>query len=270
MAAIPNSTDQASCCSSFYEQDWVRVLAEDVFHPGGAELSRRTVAGMNLGQGASLLDLGCGVGNTARIVGLERQLAVTGIDFSRTNLKRAMGSGEPRARFVQADAHQLPFVDASFDGVISECVLSLLADKPAALGEIRRILKPGGQLGVTDMSVQGVLPADFAAAVTPWSCLAGALDQDSYISHFESEGFRVVVAADESNSLTDLIGILKRKLILVGAGSLAAGRPGLDLDTIRFWLGRFASEVDNGVIKYLRFQLEVLPERARPEPVLTG
>jgi hypothetical protein len=258
MPAAGSSFQQASCCSSFYEQDWVRVLAEDSFHPGGLELSLRTLGSMNLGQGARLLDVGCGVGHTALKLPAELGLCVTGIDLSRENVQRAnANTGNAQLRFIQADAQRLPFADDSFDGGLGECVLSLLTDKPAALAELRRVLGPAGRLGITDMSVNGRLASDFAATAAPWACLADALDRASYLSLFESAGFVVTTVADESSVLTDLVGSLKRKLILVGASGLANGSLSLDIQTIRYWIDRFAAEVEDGKISYLRFQLEV-------------
>ena len=58
----PTHEAGASCCTTFYEQDWVRVLANDIFHPGGAALTRRTAAAMNLAPGHRLLDLGATAG----------------------------------------------------------------------------------------------------------------------------------------------------------------------------------------------------------------
>jgi predicted TPR repeat methyltransferase len=60
-----NPLEDLSCCSTFYEQDWVRNLAEDIFHPGGADLTRRTIAAMDLPAHATVVDLGCGTGTTA-------------------------------------------------------------------------------------------------------------------------------------------------------------------------------------------------------------
>jgi len=45
---LPESASIPGCCSGFYEQDWVRYLAEDIFHPGGADLIRKTVSALNL------------------------------------------------------------------------------------------------------------------------------------------------------------------------------------------------------------------------------
>jgi hypothetical protein len=156
---------------------------------------------------------------------------------------------------VQADANRLPFADQSFDGVLSECVLSLMLDKPAALREIRRILRPGGCLGITDMSVHGALPEDFAAVVAPWTCLGDALSRDAYVALFAEAGFELASVVDESQGLRDLMLGLKRRLVMLGASALVAGRAPLDIESIRYWLKRFAGQVDAGVISYLRFQL---------------
>ncbi|NNK33351.1 MAG: methyltransferase domain-containing protein, partial [Xanthomonadales bacterium] len=89
--AATTTADQVapSCCSTFYEQDWVRELAGDSFHPGGEALSRRTVEAMALPAGASMADLGCGTGTTALLLAGSYGLHVTGLDLSEANLERA-------------------------------------------------------------------------------------------------------------------------------------------------------------------------------------
>ena len=83
----PSSAD--SCCSAFYEQDWVRQLAADSFHPGGEELTRRAIAAMNLPHGAALADLGCGTGTSALMLAREGNLRISAVDLS------ASSTGEP-------------------------------------------------------------------------------------------------------------------------------------------------------------------------------
>ena len=120
--AIPSTAQSSSCCSAFYEQDWVRHLAEDIFHPGGEELTNRTVAAMNLPAGAAIADLGCGTGTTAIMLARYYAFVVSAVDISAANIQRAvqrMGPNQTTVRCYQADAHQLPFQDPERDGLLA-------------------------------------------------------------------------------------------------------------------------------------------------------
>jgi SAM-dependent methyltransferase len=263
---ISTQIESGSCCSAFYEQDWVRHLAEDSFHPGGEELTRRTIAAMGLPGHATIADLGCGTGTTAIMLARDYDLMVSAVDISAVNIERAVeraNSSCVSVRFNQADIHALPFEDRELDGVLAECVFSLSKQQPTALAEIRRVLKPGGKLALTDMATGGALPDDIAGVLAPWTCLADAVDQETYTEMFEAAGFEIEAVADESAGLTDLVHMLKRKLLL-GAGALLIsgaapvfGLAGLDLENIRFWLDRFETEIEKGSIRYLRFNLRL-------------
>jgi len=258
----------SNCCSAFYELDWVRQLAEDIFHPGGEALTRKTVAAMNLAPGAALVELGCGTGTSAMLLAEEFGLQVSAVDISAVNIERAKkraASFVERIRFQQADAQSLPFEPKEFDAALAECTFSLFPDQAAALAEIRRVLKPGGHLAVTDMATGGPLPADIAAVLAPWTCLADAVDQDAYVSRFEKSGFEVVEVADESVGLDEMVLALKRKLLLLGVGRAMASQtvPDFDPAVVRHWLDRFKEEVDKGAIRYLRFQLS---RKSGPSP----
>lgn len=254
-------TTATNCCSIFYEQDWVRLLAEDSFHPGGEALTRRTAAAMALSPNDRVVDIGSGTGTSALL--LERAFGwhVTGIDPSRTNVDRARVralEAEARAAFFVAEANDLPLPDEHVDGLLAECVFSLLGDKAGALREFRRVLKPGGRIGLTDMALSGTLPRDLAEVAAPWTCLADALDEAGYVQGFEAGGFDILKVVDESDALTLLLGQLKRQLLVIGAGGLLSGQAALpfDLRTVKNWIDRFQAEVDAGTIRYLRFQLQ--------------
>ena len=252
---------EVTCCSAFYEQDWVRELANDNFHPGGEYLTRRTVAVMGLPQAAVVADLGCGTGTTALMLARGTRLRISGVDISASNIERAVRRADTEnvtLDFHQADTCQLPFADQELDGVLAECSLSLVRDQAAALGEIRRVLKTDGKLAVTDMAVTGRLPEDIAQVIAPWTCLGEARDQESWIGLFTAAGFREQFFSDESAGLSELIARLKRQLLLLGTGALLAAdnAPAIDLGTTKHWLDRFQAEVETGTIRYLRFNLQ--------------
>ena len=265
--AIPpqNTGSPLSCCSAFYEQDWVRNLAEDIFHPGGEELTRKTLAAMHLPANARIADLGCGTGTTAILLAKDYGMRVRAIDISAVNIERAAERAKKNGvsiHFSQSDVKHLPYADNELDAVLAECTFSLFKQQTAVLAGIRRVLKPGGKLAITDMATGGALPDDIAAVLAPWTCLADAVGQETYTEMFVAAGFDIQAIADESAGLTSLVRMLRRKLLLLGAGAVLGNgsqqslkSPDIDFASIKFWLDRFESEIKNGTIRYLRFNI---------------
>jgi ubiquinone/menaquinone biosynthesis C-methylase UbiE len=75
-------------------------------------------------------------------------------------------AGVSQAEFYEATVEAMPFPDNAFDVALSNGVLNLVPDKPAALRQIHRVLKPGGRLQVCDMSLVGDEPPPDKS---PWS-----------------------------------------------------------------------------------------------------
>jgi SAM-dependent methyltransferase len=217
---------------------------------------------MHLPERAMIADLGCGTGTTALMLAQDYNLTVSAVDISAASIERAVeraDSGCVAVRFNQGDVHELPFEDRELDGVLAECSFSLFDEQAAVLAEIRRVLKPGGKLAVTDMATGGALPDDITANIAPWTCLADAVDQKTYTEMFVAAGFETQAIADESASLISLIQMLKRKLLLLGTGAVLANGvlPDFDLATVKYWLDRIKTEVEKGSIRYIRFNLQV-------------
>jgi len=107
----------------------------------------------HLAPGQDLLDVGCGPGtitvDLARLVAPGR---VIGVDASADVVAEARRTGADvdSVRFATGDVDALAFDDASFDVVHAHQVLQHLTDPVAALGEMRRVLRPGGVLAVRD------------------------------------------------------------------------------------------------------------------------
>ena len=125
--------------------------------------------------GERVLDLGSGAGTdsliAAQMVGAEGH--VTGIDMTPEMLAKARAAsaemGARNVEFVQAEAEQLPFPDASFDVVISNGVIDLIPDKDAVFGELNRVLVPGGRLQIADVTIQNPVSAEGRRNIDLWT-----------------------------------------------------------------------------------------------------
>jgi demethylmenaquinone methyltransferase / 2-methoxy-6-polyprenyl-1,4-benzoquinol methylase len=107
---------------------------------------------------ARVLDLCCGTGDLAFAMAHGTKAQIVGADFSHTMLSRAwekaaaQENGTGRVRFLEADALNLPFADGSFDLVTAAFGFRNLANYEAGLREIARVLKPGGSLGILELT----------------------------------------------------------------------------------------------------------------------
>ena len=113
-------------------------------------VAARFVPGLAVRAGAAWIDVGCGTGVlTAAVLEHSEPSSVLGVDASAAFVATAAERiQDPRARFEVGDAAALPVGDAATDAVVSGLVLNFLPDRPAALAEWRRVLRPGGVLGL--------------------------------------------------------------------------------------------------------------------------
>lgn len=246
----------AACCAEFYEQDWVRALLGDSFHPGGEALSCRVINDAEPRQSDHVLDLACGTGTTALVVHDDYGAGVTGLDYSKRNVERARlrAVGREGVWFEQGSADALPFDDATFDVVLCECAVSTFGDKEQVSREVVRVLKSGGRLAISDMAVYCSLPDDLAAFGRGWSCVDDALTLEGYRDLFVSAGLTLHSMVDESDALHDMLLLLKKRLLMMGLGQIAGVLEGMDMDlvTLRAMLARAKTLVDTGRVRYGR------------------
>lgn len=255
-----NTTSAAACCAEFYEQDWVRALLGDHFHPGGEALTQRLFEDLHLSVGERVLDVACGTGTTGRLLVDGYDVEMVGLDYSAANVARARDlAGERDVTYVQGSADALPFDDQSFDAVVVECAVSTFADKPTVASEIARVLRPGGRLAISDMAVYQALPEDLAAFGRGWSCVDDALTLEGYRDLFTEAGLTAIHVEDESQSLLDMVLSLKKKLLLAGLGDASGWLAGMntDLATLRSHLQRAKGLVLEGQVRYGRLLFAV-------------
>jgi SAM-dependent methyltransferase len=163
-----------------------RAWAEDLDYP--AELANvpgsavESFAGVanpfslgRLAPGERVLDLGSGAGTdslvAAQMVGPKGR--VTGIDMTPQMLAKARSAaaemGAANVEFVESEAEQLPFPDASFDVVISNGVIDLIPDKDAVFEQLHRVLVPGGRIQIADVTIQNPVSAEGRRNIDLWT-----------------------------------------------------------------------------------------------------
>lgn len=124
-------------------------VAGNTLRPGGLELSKHLLSLGNFQAGSRILDAGCGMGATLRYLTQTCRLTAVGVDNSPGMIK-AIRQHSSELPLVCAELEMLPFDDASFDGIICECVLSQ-TDVRAVLAEFKRVLRVDGLLLLSDL-----------------------------------------------------------------------------------------------------------------------
>jgi SAM-dependent methyltransferase len=168
--------------------------------------NRRMLAAARLSPESRVLDLGCGNGTTAAWLATESGADVVGVDISPTRIEnaRALASRTPQARlaFRCGTATALPFEDESFSQIFSQAVLYHTHDRPRALAEAARVLKPGGLLVFDDLvTPQRPVGALARRYVYDRLLFEPTFSQAEYVTALERAGFVVFEARDLSQHL---------------------------------------------------------------------
>lgn len=149
--------------------------------------------------GELVLDLGSGAGLDAFIARKHTGTSgrVIGLDFAPAMVekarKNAVEIGADNVEFHIGDIESMPFEDASFDVVVSNCTLNLVPDKDAAFRQVFRVLRPGGRFVMADVVVDGLIsPNELGDAEQIAGCVAGAMDVGEYLELIERAGFECI------------------------------------------------------------------------------
>lgn len=183
--------------------------------------------------GARILDLGSGSGQDAYVLAqlVGEQGEVVGIDTTPAQLavanahkewhRERFGYANSNVHFIEGDIEQLSLLDldpASFDVIISNCVINLVADKHAVFSAVHRLLKPGGEMYFSDVYSDRRVPVHLLAdPVLHGECLSGALYWGDFLALAKQAGF-----ADPR--------LVKDRPLGIGDAAIAA-----KLDGIRFF-----------------------------------
>ena len=245
------------CCADLYSSELARLVLGDSLHPGGLRATNRLGRAMGLQPGWRVLDLACGMGTSANAISRVFRCHVTGLELG------AVGSSESRRRalqqpvpadvaFVRGDAESPPFREGVFDAVLIECATSLFTNKSQSIAAVRGLLKPGGVIGIADVTVEpGSLPPELDGTVGMMLCLTDALSASGYGTLLTDAGFAGVTGEDLSVEVLALLADLRSKLALGQAAAGLAGELAVDLRrTAPDLLERVDGLVQRGQIGY--------------------
>ena len=191
---LQNATSCCGATSSCSGQEVYNIMADDYTTLDGYNPDADLGLGCGLPtefakikQGNTVIDLGSGAGNDAfiarRMVGENGK--VLGIDFTEAMIFKARENAEKlkfnNVEFRLGDIDDMPVTSNYADVIVSNCVLNLVPNKHKVISEIFRVLKPGGHFSISDIVLEGELPAKWKKVAELYAgCVSGAIQREGW------------------------------------------------------------------------------------------
>jgi ubiquinone/menaquinone biosynthesis C-methylase UbiE len=221
IAEQSQSQNLASCCgatSSSCDTEVYNIMADDYTKLEGYNADADLGLGCGLptefakiAEGNTVIDLGSGAGNDAfiarKFVGENGK--VLGIDFTEAMIKKARENADKlnynNVEFRLGDIDDMPVTSNYADVIVSNCVLNLVPNKYKVISEIFRVLKPGGHFSISDIVLEGELPAKWKEVAELYAgCVSGAIQREVYLEIIETLGFKnIVIQKDKPINIPD-------------------------------------------------------------------
>jgi len=207
---------QSSCCSSvpveFDREAAERFVKLAGYTPADLDGLPETVSSFGCGNpvalmrvkpGQTVLDLGSGsgldlilaakkVGDDGYVIGLDMTEEM--IEVCKNNISKA---GIINADIRKGEMEKMPVDDNSIDWIISNCVVNLSPDKKQVFSEAFRVLKPGGEVMISDIVTIGLID-ELRNDMKAWvGCVAGALDENQFVKLMSETGFEQITIVDK-------------------------------------------------------------------------
>ncbi|MGO4872797.1 MAG: class I SAM-dependent methyltransferase [Roseiarcus sp.] len=204
------------------EADPVDQLASvDEFHMGGRTATTAVAEQLRLGRGLRVLDVGCGLGGTARFLATAYGCRVAGVDLTPEyievgkSLNRQLGL-DGQINLSVASALAMPYEDRSFDRCAMLHVGMNISDKNALFSEIARVTKTGGYLVVYDVmrSDDQSLAYPVAWARDETTSFVGSIED--YRNAMEENGFQVLEEINKRDLALEFFKKIKERLAEAG------------------------------------------------------
>jgi arsenite methyltransferase len=215
---MPAAEEVKACCATVYQSDWARLLLGDSFHPGGLELTEHLGTLLDLRPGRHVLDGASGQGASAIRLAQRFGCTVLGIEYGSQAIQQATehaaaGGVAHLVSFREGDAEHLPVPGGTFDAVICECAFCIFPNKACAAYEFCRVLKPGGQVGLSDVTRTGEVPEDLRGLLAWIACIADAQPVEQYMSYLTTANLAVNLVERYNDTLSELVHEIQGKLL---------------------------------------------------------
>lgn len=210
-----------ACCAATYSSDLVETLLGPAYHPGGLTLTRRVLSATGLRPDDRLLDIASGIGTTSFVAAAEFGASADGVDLASDNVATARKTAVSRdlahrVTFHEGDAEALPLADATYDVVVCECALCTFPDKQRAVAEMARVLRPGGRIGITDVTAdQTRLPVELTTLFAWVACIADARPTEGYVELLEQAGLTIDLVESHDRAVSTMIDQIEARLTLL-------------------------------------------------------
>lgn len=229
LAAIENGIDSLGKTTSTVTVEDLGPV--DEFHIGGRAATSELVGRLEIGPDDEVVDIGCGIGGTARLLASSTGCKVTGIDLVPDYIEVARvltgwtGLGD-QISYEVGSALNLPLKDSSFDAATMLHVGMNIENKKLLFAEARRVLRSGGRFGVYD--IMRTADGDHGYPV-PWATdltTSFVASIDAYRAALAEAGFEVLEMHDRRDFALEFFAKLRQRTVELG------GPPPLGLHVI--------------------------------------
>lgn len=174
-------------------------------HPGGFNLTQSILEDENIQSTESVLDIGCGTGQTAAFLEKRFECQVTAIDnhpIMVEKAKKRFEHVESTVKVVEGDVQRLDYADNSFDLILAESVI-VFTNISKTLNELARVLKSDGRMIIIEMTAEQHLSEDLQSKICSLYGIHEILNESEWTLRLQQAGFAHVEIIDSPSELIE-------------------------------------------------------------------